>query len=116
MAKGFPRKINVSFKVPANANYARVTIDVIPASEVWAISAVSCSAPANVTLADVSINGAAIGLYVEPSAFGEFRILDYYGEPLTVGSKQLSIVTVNSSAVEVTVPMTIYGFVQQAWQ
>lgn len=115
MAKGFPRKKNVTFKVPGKANYDRVMIDVIPAGETWSISAVSCSAPANVTLADVSINGVAIGMYVEPNAFGEFRVLDYYGEPLTVGPKQLSIVAVNGVDEEATVSMTIYGFVQQGW-
>lgn len=115
MAKGFPRKINVTFKVPANANYDRVLIDVIPANEIWAITAVNSSTPEGITLADISINGAAIGIYVEPKAYGEFRILDYYGEALSVGAKGLSIVAINSTAAEVTVPLTIYGFVQQKW-
>ncbi|MNH04761.1 hypothetical protein D3C79_640670 [compost metagenome] len=113
MSKGYPKKFNVEFKVPANANYLRVPIDVIPDNEEWDLCTFGVNTPEGITLVDIAISNSPIGLYVGPNSFGEFKVLDFFGQPLTVGPKQLSINTVSSVAAETTVSMTIYAFIRQ---
>jgi hypothetical protein len=112
-SKGYPMKKNFDFNVPANANYEKVLLDAIPAGETWYITSLGTNTPAGITLSDVAINNMPIGLYVGPSSYGEFRVLDFYGEPLPVGAGQLSINTVSSVASITPITLTIYAFVSK---
>ncbi|MNB67625.1 hypothetical protein D3C81_1635600 [compost metagenome] len=113
MSKGYPKKVNINFNVPANANYASIALPAIPANETWRVCLVAVNSPALVTLSDFSINGVPVGMYVAPGVYGEFSALVQYGEPLDVGPGGLSIHATSTSASIVAGTLSIYAFITQ---
>lgn len=107
---GYPIRKKVTLTIPAGTTYQEKSVNGITGANEWFITFVESTAPTDVTIQDLSIDGNILGYYAAGANAG-YNLLDRFGGPINItGSTEITVHVSNSTVGSVDVDFWFFGW------